>query len=191
MRFACFNGAYPGHEDDMRAANLDPDCNLWYAIYDFNDEERSGKNWSILLEEEEDDLWCPLGPAENCCPRIEVDGQTSISLPRARHLASSEGVIKIQSCGNAVDKNKKEMVHIDNGENPGGEIKKMGDHGHTHSTKQYTIAESKEPAFDLVYQWVANVYNRIKTKAGSIVGTVSEWFSNATDAIRQKSATRK
>ncbi len=70
MKFAPFNGAYPDHDKAMNAANLDPKNNLWYAVYDFNDELKSKKNWSILNESDEDGLWCPLGAATNFCPRI-------------------------------------------------------------------------------------------------------------------------
>ncbi len=84
MKFGCFNGAYPGHEDDMKSAGLlvvekkkegETEMrlpNLWYAVYDFNDELKTGDNWSLLTNEEEDELWCPLGPAENCCPRTNL-----------------------------------------------------------------------------------------------------------------------
>lgn len=70
LKFAPFNGAYPGHDKAMVAANLNPEQNLWYAIYDFNDESKSGVNWSYVQEEDEEEKWCPLGPADNICPRI-------------------------------------------------------------------------------------------------------------------------
>jgi len=75
IKFAPFNGAYPSHEKDMSSANLNPKLNLWFKIYDFNDESNTtcDKNWRYLTREEEDTLWCPLGPAENCCPRIDAE----------------------------------------------------------------------------------------------------------------------
>ena len=84
MKFAPFNGAYPGHDDAMKAANLDPKCNLWYAIYDFSNDLSSSssnhKNWSLLKEDEEDSVWCPLGPgATNVCPRIRNNGGSMMS----------------------------------------------------------------------------------------------------------------
>ena len=77
-RFASFNGAYEGHEQIMHKANLTPEDNLWFAVFDFNDEITKGGNWSILKSSEETSIWCPLGPAQNCCPRIEAG---SISAP--------------------------------------------------------------------------------------------------------------
>lgn len=32
----------------FRLANLDPEDNHWQNVYDFNDEQRTGKNWSII-----------------------------------------------------------------------------------------------------------------------------------------------
>ena len=72
VRFAPFNGAYTEHIQQMKKANLPPKSNLWFGIYDFNDEKKTQKNWTIINKSDEEKLWCPLGPAENCCPRIET-----------------------------------------------------------------------------------------------------------------------
>lgn len=72
LKFANFNGAYPGHEKAMVDANLDPKCNLWFSVYDFSDTEQTGINWRYVEVEREEPLWCPLGPAINCCPRIKA-----------------------------------------------------------------------------------------------------------------------
>lgn len=53
MKFAPFNGAYAGHKEAMGRAGLIPEWNLWFGIYDFNDEGRTGKNWEIMKMEEE------------------------------------------------------------------------------------------------------------------------------------------
>ncbi len=82
MKFAPFNGAYNGHEKAMRDANLDPNHNLWYAVYDFSDDMKVNHNWSYVKEGEEDDEWCPLGPADNCCPRVTKENFTTISLTK-------------------------------------------------------------------------------------------------------------
>ena len=71
MRFACFKGGYRGHEGDMQEANLQPSHNLWFAVFDFNDEGKTGKNWRIMSESEEADPWYPMGSAVGCCcPRV-------------------------------------------------------------------------------------------------------------------------
>ncbi|GMH78114.1 hypothetical protein TL16_g07674 [Triparma laevis f. inornata] len=78
MKFAPFNGAYPGHKEAMGRAGLIPEWNLWFGIYDFNDEGRTGKNWEIMKMEEEEPIWCPLTACKNCCPRVNPG---SIALP--------------------------------------------------------------------------------------------------------------
>lgn len=72
IRFAPFNGAYVGHAQDMKAANLVPENNMWSAVYDFNDENKTRDNWSYLPAKNEDSTWCPLGPASNCCARSDI-----------------------------------------------------------------------------------------------------------------------
>lgn len=79
MSFAPFNGAFKGHREAMLRANLIPEHNLWFAVYDFNDEGRTGKNWRLVEDKAEwEPTWCPLGEFENCCPLI---AKGSIALP--------------------------------------------------------------------------------------------------------------
>ena len=78
IAFAPLNVAYPQLPGQLETAGLDPTRNLWFAPYDFNDEERTGKNWRLLAEEEEEGLWCPLGECEAVIPRVEAG---SIEVP--------------------------------------------------------------------------------------------------------------
>ncbi|KAL0584564.1 hypothetical protein ABG067_005587 [Albugo candida] len=60
MRFAPFNGMYRQLSTQFHEARLDPHCNLWSKVYDFNDPNKTGHNWRLLITEEEDpDLWKP------------------------------------------------------------------------------------------------------------------------------------
>lgn len=60
-------------------ANLIPEHNLWFAVFDFNDDAKTGKNWKLLENESEwEPCWCPLGEFENCCPKVT---KGSIALP--------------------------------------------------------------------------------------------------------------
>ncbi|CAM9987839.1 unnamed protein product, partial [Phaeothamnion confervicola] len=59
LRFAPFNGAYIGHDEHLRLANLESP-NLWFAIFDFNDEAKTNANWSLLAPEDEEPPWRPL-----------------------------------------------------------------------------------------------------------------------------------
>ena len=87
MKFGPFNGGLEGHGDLLREAGLvnnTTSTNEWFKIYDFTAEHAGivpdgdvmnvSRNWRIMKREEEDDLWCPLGPAENCIPRVDPDG---------------------------------------------------------------------------------------------------------------------
>ncbi|KAL9181594.1 hypothetical protein ACHAXT_010399 [Thalassiosira profunda] len=78
MRFAPFNGAYPGHRTAMILADLDPLVNKWDAVYDFNDPSETLQNWSIVPIAEQDPLWRPLGEwAKPCIPREDPEARTS------------------------------------------------------------------------------------------------------------------
>ena len=65
IQFGPFNGAYPAHDENMKAANLPVQQNLWYKVYDFNDEMKTGCNWSLLNDEEMEMRWCPLHEGGN------------------------------------------------------------------------------------------------------------------------------
>jgi hypothetical protein len=54
MRFAPFNGAYPGLEGHMRAASLDPRYNHWRRIFDFSADSPNlpRPHWTFLGEDE-------------------------------------------------------------------------------------------------------------------------------------------
>ena len=82
MVFAPFNGSYNGHYEAMLRANLIPEHNLWFAVYDFNDEAKTGVNWKIMDEKDEEKDNNPLNDGTaNCCPRVAVG---SIALPSAQ-----------------------------------------------------------------------------------------------------------
>ncbi len=73
VKFAPFNGGYPEHGDHLRKANLDPDYNLWYDIFDHNDPAKTGENWSLLPQEEYEAGWFPFGEEiEVACARTAV-----------------------------------------------------------------------------------------------------------------------
>ena len=46
-----------------------PKINKWALVFDFNDEAKTGKNWSLLKPEEVDTTpWFPLGACEATVP---------------------------------------------------------------------------------------------------------------------------
>ncbi|CAN0160391.1 unnamed protein product [Pylaiella littoralis] len=82
MSFAPFNGAYVGHAEHLRAARLTTP-NLWFGVYDFNDEARTGKNWRLLDEKERgDEPWRPLNDNSEVAVPLTLPG--SVPLPSKR-----------------------------------------------------------------------------------------------------------
>ena len=94
MKFGPFNGGLKGHGVLLREAglvnNTSTITNEWFKIYDFTAEHAGivpdgdkmnvnvSRHWRIMKREEEDDIWCPLGPAENRIPRVDPDdGETT------------------------------------------------------------------------------------------------------------------
>ena len=84
IRFGQFNVAYTELPSQLAAANIDPTMNLWFAIFDFNDEAKTGKNWSLLTDEEEGPMWEPLGACDPCLPRVPAG---SIPIPSEAEAA--------------------------------------------------------------------------------------------------------
>jgi hypothetical protein len=69
LKFAPFNGGYPEHLKHLNAANLDPNHNLWYDIFDHNDPAKTHSNWSLLPVSEYEESWFPAGePCELAVP---------------------------------------------------------------------------------------------------------------------------
>ncbi|KAH8064163.1 5'-nucleotidase [Aureococcus anophagefferens] len=46
IAFTPFSGGFAGQEKCMAAANLNPAINFWWGIFDFNDEQKTGKNFT-------------------------------------------------------------------------------------------------------------------------------------------------
>ncbi|CAM9293991.1 unnamed protein product, partial [Ectocarpus sp. 6 AP-2014] len=82
MTFAPFNGAYVGHAEHLREAGLTTP-NLWFGVYDFNDEAKTGDNWRLLAEEEHGgEPWRPLN--DNSEVAIPATAPGSVPLPSKR-----------------------------------------------------------------------------------------------------------
>lgn len=73
LKFAPFNGGYPGQADHMKQANLDPTHNLWYDIFDHNDPGKTHENWALLDKSLYEEPWFPLGQSEPpAIPLVEI-----------------------------------------------------------------------------------------------------------------------
>lgn len=57
LAFASFKGGYSKQVEHMKSAGLDPDLNLWWGVYDFNDPEKNLNNWSYVAQQDEEEPW--------------------------------------------------------------------------------------------------------------------------------------
>jgi len=103
ITFACFNGAYPGHEKSMAEADLNPKNNLWFAVYDFNDKTQFGgkSHFRLANNISSATTWCPWKPANNCCPYVEaksklIDG----TLPSSFSISKGDEGSQVKCNGN-------------------------------------------------------------------------------------------
>ena len=72
IKFGCFNGGYPEQAAHMESAGLDPKVNKWAMVFDFNDEAKTGKNWSLLPMADYAEAWWPSGaPCEPAVPLLD------------------------------------------------------------------------------------------------------------------------
>lgn len=89
MKFAPFNGAYPGHKEDMAFAKLPLTTNLWYAIYDFSMEHgNSNHHFEILPMDQWGDVWAPMGPADMTIEREGKDTKIPVMLSNSTSSGS-------------------------------------------------------------------------------------------------------
>mmetsp|Transcript_23443 Transcript_23443/g.30628 ORF Transcript_23443/g.30628 Transcript_23443/m.30628 type:complete len:325 (+) Transcript_23443:135-1109(+) len=65
MTFSPFLGGHPNQGQHMRQAGLDPAVNKWALIFDFNDPNKTGENFTVVSKGTTIDPWHPIGPAEN------------------------------------------------------------------------------------------------------------------------------
>eukprot|EP00968_Pinguiococcus_pyrenoidosus_P005812 scaffold380_cov272-Pinguiococcus_pyrenoidosus.AAC.1 len=91
MRFGNFDVAYQGHADHLARAQLTPEQNLWFAVFDFNDEARTGQNWSLLAGETQASLqvWRPLD--DGAALAIPVSEPGRIAVPSASGTGDAAG----------------------------------------------------------------------------------------------------
>jgi len=61
LQFGHLNGGYPEQAAHFKEIKLDAKQNLWFDIYDHNDADKTGSNWSLIKEYDE-----PWFPGEAC-----------------------------------------------------------------------------------------------------------------------------
>eukprot|EP00633_Aureoumbra_lagunensis_P005719 CAMPEP_0197319098 /NCGR_PEP_ID=MMETSP0891-20130614/53438_1 /TAXON_ID=44058 ORGANISM="Aureoumbra lagunensis, Strain CCMP1510" /NCGR_SAMPLE_ID=MMETSP0891 /ASSEMBLY_ACC=CAM_ASM_000534 /LENGTH=248 /DNA_ID=CAMNT_0042809863 /DNA_START=384 /DNA_END=1130 /DNA_ORIENTATION=+ len=71
LNFSPFSGGYPDQATHMASANLDPNINFFWGIYDFNDPEKNGHNFQVQNTPLEP--WWPLGGGEQICLQTKIN----------------------------------------------------------------------------------------------------------------------
>eukprot|EP00904_Undaria_pinnatifida_P005521 jgi/Undpi1/2099/HiC_scaffold_12.g05485.m1 len=101
LAFGQFNGAYNEHAEHLRAANLTTP-NLWFGVYDFNDKAKTGKNWRLIDDEEEqgDEPWRPLDDGAEIAVLRTAPG--SLTLPSQKTGGFGTGASNVNGTGWAV-----------------------------------------------------------------------------------------
>lgn len=95
----------------MEEARLGPlSMNLWFAVFDFNDDAKTGENWRLLSVDEEDPVWSPLtsnseAMSESTIPRVEAG---SIPVP-SEEEAKAAGGMQSFSLGTTQEEAQKAM----------------------------------------------------------------------------------
>jgi len=71
ISFSPFSGGYAAQASHFEAARLNPDTNFWWAVFDFNDEEKTGNNFS--LSEEPQAPWYVTNDTIQCALQTKID----------------------------------------------------------------------------------------------------------------------
>lgn len=79
VRFGPFLGGYTEQKNHFERAGFDVHANMWYDVYDHNDSQKSGSNWSLLAPTEKlyHEAWFPVGECETFIPLNEPSTQAT------------------------------------------------------------------------------------------------------------------
>jgi hypothetical protein len=97
MAFAPFNGGYTEQAVHFKQANINPGANLWWDIFDHNDQEKSRKNWRLLQPDEFEPAWFPQGTACTPCVPITAPGTQQDDLSTKNQVGEAHGMDKLRA----------------------------------------------------------------------------------------------
>lgn len=77
--FAPFMGGYPGQAEHFKAANLDPEMNFWWGVFDFSNPDKTGPgtNWIYVADSDKEQPWFPRGHSDQIA-KATVPGSTPL-----------------------------------------------------------------------------------------------------------------
>jgi hypothetical protein len=99
VQFAPFNGGYPEQEAHFVEARLNVEENLWYDIFDHNDADKTGQNWSLMLPSEYGEPWFP---GETCTPYVPVTAVGSVAKEDKDQVGESFGADQMRADSAAI-----------------------------------------------------------------------------------------
>ena len=92
ISFAPFLGGYPEQAQHMKSANLDPSYNLWWGVFDFNDEFKTLNHWKYL-DEKERKPWFPRGGSDQICACPPPGDAAALPSQTGGNFGSSGGMM--------------------------------------------------------------------------------------------------
>ena len=107
--FAPFLGGYPEQAQHMKSANLDPSYNLWWGVFDFNDEFKTLNHWKYL-DEKERKPWFPRGGADQICACPPPGDAAALPSQTGGNFGSSGGMM---SFGFNTSLEQAEQAHLE------------------------------------------------------------------------------
>lgn len=109
ISIAPFLGGYPEQAAHMKSANLDPAQNLWWGVFDFNDEFKNLNHWKYL-EESERKPWFPRGGADQICACPPPGDASKLPSQTGGNFAESAGMM---SFGFDTSLEQAEQAHLE------------------------------------------------------------------------------
>ena len=107
--FAPFLGGYPEQAQHMKSANLDPSYNLWWGVFDFNDEFKTLNHWKYL-DEKERKPWFPRGGTDQICACPPPGDAAALPSQTGGNFGSSGGMM---SFGFNTSLEQAEQAHLE------------------------------------------------------------------------------
>ena len=107
--FAPFLGGYPEQAQHMKSANLDPSYNLWWGVFDFNDEFKTLNHWKYL-DENERKPWFPRGGTDQICACPPPGDAAALPSQTGGNFGSSGGMM---SFGFNTSLEQAEQAHLE------------------------------------------------------------------------------
>ena len=94
IKFGPFIGGYSQQKSHFEKAGFNKLTNLWFQVYDHNDEEKTHNNWTLLepSDKEYQETWFPIGECEIFIPISDPTSEKLISSPVTNQTEQTFGL---------------------------------------------------------------------------------------------------